>query len=52
MTAWFTTAGSWYNTLLQIAVITKNAILSFICRISERAGTDRTVHGFFKILSQ
>ena len=51
MTAWFTTAGSWYNTLFRIAVITENAILSFICRISER-GTDRTVHGFFKILFQ
>ena len=51
MTAWFTTAGSWYNTLFGIAAITKNAILSFICGILERA-TDHTVHGFFKILSQ
>ena len=47
MTARFTTAGFWYNTLFRIAVITENAILPFICNILER-GTDHTVHDFLK----
>ena len=51
MAAWFTTAGSWCNTLFQIVVITENTVLPFIFRITER-GTDRTMHGFLKILAQ
>ena len=47
MTAWFNTAGSWYNTLFRIAMITENTILPFICSILER-DTDRTVHDFLK----
>ena len=50
MTAWFTTAGSRYNTLFRIAVITKNTMLSFICRTLKR-GTDRTVHDFLNTIS-